>query len=288
VNRSFVLRQSGLHVVCNTLRGANGLRIGLIDGAINITHPALRDCRIQVAGQYDAAGAGDHATFGASILVSTDDARRAGTVMALCPDCTLIHMPVVSGAMLAGELSLRETAGHLAAAVDVLVRAKCRILLFGIAIERATHSDWSALRQALRTAAGTGVLAIVPAGNRPAGARQAPAPWDEVLTVASLDWRAIVSQFSRHGLTARHAVYAPGENVPGATGQSGFSNWSGSSAAAAIAAGAIALGCSAAPQHSPVEVARQLFPPPRRVLDGMSFWKSVQYQERERELSNGS
>jgi hypothetical protein len=208
--------------------------------------------------------------------------------MGICSNCTLINVPAVSDGMLEGSLPIGETARQLAEAVRRTVDEGCRLILFGIAIRKAAHPDWSQLRETLRCVAQAGVLAIVPAANSAEAFSSPQISWPETLTVASHDWRGMVSSFSRaHGRT-RPVVFAPGENIPGAADDNDFVVWSGSSGAAAIAAGSIALCCSLWPYRSTFDVAGTLFSSCNRVLDGRRCLKISSSHVLETELSYGN
>ena len=266
--RSLILREAGLSEVCARTRPSSSIRIALIDGAVNLTHPAFTGCRIIKYGNRSAHPAAAHATFGASVLVANDMARSSGRTLGLCPDSTVVNIAVVSDEMLDGSASVRETAATLSAAVDSAVRAGCQIIVFGISVASTGDPAWAPLRHSLRAAAAADTLPIFPAGNHPHLSADGRMIWPEVLTVGSCDWKGYASPFSGTLSYAQNRIFAPGEHLPGAIAAADYTFWSGSSGATVVAAGAIALGCSISSGSSPFEVASRLCPLPSRVLNG--------------------
>jgi hypothetical protein len=286
--RSFILRQAGLSEACAQTRGDADFRIGLIDGTVNVAHGTFSGCRIDVSHRGAPSVADDHATFGASILVAGVAARQSGAALGLCADCTLINIPAVSDAMLDGTLSVSETARRLAGAVDFAVAAGCSIILFGIAIQRSDHPDWSVLKHALWRAVKANILAIIPAGNGRTLGDDPQAPWSEALFVASTSWRGATSRFSLSLGSRGRQVFAPGEDLPGASGEQDLVVQSGSSGAAAMAAGAVAIGCALQPGRPIFDVTGDLFPPPDHRLNGAACLNTARRRVPEKEQSYGT
>ncbi|HTM24096.1 MAG TPA: S8 family serine peptidase [Vicinamibacterales bacterium] len=265
--RSLVLRQAGLIELCRRSRGLPSEHVALIDGAVHAAHPAFDGCRLSVLGRSASVRAGEHATFCASVLVGSAADRQAGRVMAICPECTLVNVAVVTDDMLAGLSSIRDAARALATAVRLATQADCRTIVFGIEIRRPESAGWMPLRESLRAAAAAGSVVIFPAGNRPWPSAAAQSRWPETLIVGSRDWRGRASIFSPLPARDGTTIFAPGEDVPGAGPDAGYVVRSGTSFAAAIAAGALALARAAAPWRGPAEIVADLFRPPSRALD---------------------
>lgn len=271
--RSFVIRQAGLGDLCARARGCDdAFRLALVDGAVDTTHPAFQSCRISTIGDSQSARAGEHATFSASILVGSDADRRFGRVMAMCAGGTLFNYAVVTDEMLAGEMSTRDAAKTLAAAVRLAVQADCQTIAFGIELRHPESLDWRPLRQSLLAAVEAGSIVILPAGNRD-GTRDASSlcRWPEALVVGSCDWRGDSSAFSPLFGRSGNTICAPGENIPGAGPASGYTVRSGTSFAAAVAAGAFGLAkhLSGRPVF---DIVAALCRPPHHILDGTDFF----------------
>jgi subtilisin family serine protease len=143
------------------------------------------------------------------------------------------------------------------------------VILFGVEIRHPEAPAWRILREALAAAQTAGSVAILPAGNRPAGPACA---WPEALVVGSVTWRGDRSAFSPFKSRLSNGVYAPGENIPGAIAGGGFGLRSGSSFAATLAAGTLALAAAQRPNAPVIHAAAHLFPPPHRVLNGAALF----------------
>jgi subtilisin family serine protease len=269
--RSFALRQAGLAEVCVPSRPRRSVGIALIDGSVDTAHPAFNRCHIISRGNSQSTVAADHATFNASILVGHPAGDDAGSSLAICGDAPLFNYAVITDELLHYASATERVAATLATAVRAALDEGCRVILLGLELRRPESRAWQPLRDSLRYAATSGAAVVVPAGNR-ANAHDMTSTWADALTVASLDWRAHPSVFSSHVAQNRNAIFAPGEDIPGARRGGGFTLRSGSSFAAAIATGAFALAMKAAPGVALAAVAGALCPPPRRVLDGAAFF----------------
>jgi subtilisin family serine protease len=246
------------------------LSIAIVDGAVNSTHPSLRGCRMSTVGDSTSTVAGEHATFLASILVGSGADRDSGRVLGLCPGGTLVNFALVTDAMLT-VMPIRNVAAVLASAVSHAVARGCRVILFGIEIRGAESRAWQPLRESLRAAVVAGSVVVLPAGNRAGAPARTPCCWPEALVAASHDWRGRVSSFSPLRGQCGNTILAPGENVPGAGPGSTYVVRSGTSFAAAVAAGSLALATCLAPGRATVDLAAALCPPPTRILNAAAL-----------------
>ena len=267
-SRSFALRQAGLIDVCSHVKGNASDRVALIDGAVDLAHPALAGCQITRIGESRSRSAGEHATFNASILVAGEAGQRSRQVLAICPGCTLLNLAVVTDDMLTGALSILEVAKSLASAVDLAVKDGCRVILFGIEMRFPQSSDWAPLSAALRAANSLDVVTILPGGNSAAISAQSRTRWAGAVIAASCNYDGDPSSFSPLGDRSSHMIFAPGQDIPGAGLESGYTVRSGTSFAGAIAAGAFALAKSILPDHPMFDLVANLCRPPGRILDG--------------------
>ncbi len=266
--RTFLLRQAGLCELSAHVQGCASSRIALIDGAVDVTHPAFQGCLLSKTGDSPSVLAGEHATFGASILVANEADRTSGRVMALCSQCAVLNVAVVTDDMLTGRRSIGDIAAALAAAVDLAVHNGCQIIVFGIEIRHGSSRDWQPLRESLRAARAAGSVAILPAGNRQGVQTGTQCTWPEALIASSCGWEGNASVFSPLSMPGGNTIIAPGENVPGAGADSGYVIRSGTSYAAAIVAGALSLAASLVPGSAILDIAAAICRPPHRTLDG--------------------
>src|SRR5215204_853043 len=91
------LSQTRLHPLMGISSGSPHVSIGLIDGPIDFSHPALQGSKIRTvkASQFsECKNAGSiacvHGTFTAGILC----AKRGLSAPAICPDCEIILNPI--------------------------------------------------------------------------------------------------------------------------------------------------------------------------------------------------
>lgn len=266
--RTLVLRQAGLLDLCaSSSQGRLSPRLASIDGAVDCDHPAFDGCTISTRGASPSAAAAAHATFNASILVGSAAARRAGTVLGICGESPLLNLAVVTDEMLTA-LPIANVAATLAAAVDRAAAENCDVILLGIEIRRADARDWQPLRESIRAAAAAGAIVVIPVGNRPSST---PCGWPEAVSVASLDWRGHASPFSPRRGASPTTIFAPGENIPGAGPGTDFIVRSGTSFAAAVAAGAFGLARGLETGMPAPTIAAALCPPPDRVVDATAL-----------------
>ena len=146
--------------------------------------------------------------------------------------------------------------------------AECRVILLGVELRYPDSPYWDVLRSAALGASAKGAITVVPAGNSP---RSQPCNWPGILTAFSCNWRGQISAFCCKGLRSSNIILAPGEDVPGAASTSEYDVRSGTSFAAAVAAGAFARAASLSSDRPLFDIAGQLCRPPRRLLDATSF-----------------
>jgi hypothetical protein len=192
-------------------------------------------------------------------------------VMALCEGGTLMNYACVTDEMLTGAMSIRLSALTLATAVNLAVAAGCRAIAFGIEIRRPESQDWKPLRESLDAAVRAGAAVFIPVGNRSSALPHTPCNWPGALITASCDRQGNVSIFSLRPVPAGAAIFAPGEDMPGAGPNDSYETRSGTSFATALAAGACGLASALAPARSALDISTALWLPPRRILDGTRF-----------------
>lgn len=273
---AFVLQQIGLSKVgpnSNEFRtqGTQAklhVRVALIDGRADITHPFFEGCQLTSVGDANSPQAAHHATFCASILTASDAARKAGHALGLCSMGEVINFAVVTEEMLTTRV-VSNVARVLARAIDAATDRGCSVVVFALEFRFSVSPDWKPLRDALKRAARLGCAAFAPVGNRRGHDYFAPTcAWDELLLVSSLDYRGQRSPFSAPG---PGVIFAPGENIPGAERTGSFAVQSGTSFAAAVAAAACARAVCEWSAASAFDIARALWQPPSRVLDGAAL-----------------
>ena len=240
--------------------GRREVRIGLVDGPVDLRHAGLvraRDVQIpgRLAGSCAQASnpACAHGTFVAGILV----AKRYSPAPAICPACTLLLRPIFEDA--AGQSIPAATPGELAAAIVDCVRSGACVINVSAALTPPSSKDEPKLKSALGHARKRGALVVAAAGNQGllAGSAITREPW--VVPVAACDQLGRPLGSSNLGSSiGRQGVSAPGAAVTslGPNGKPARSG--GTSAAAAFVTGAIALLWSQFPGATSSEIRHAL------------------------------
>jgi subtilisin family serine protease len=243
-----LVRLSPLMALC---AGRPEVKIGLIDGPVDMNHPELARERVRELAAKSSntrskthVPALQHGTFVAGVLC----ARRNSTAPAICPGCTLLTRPIFGAAIAPIKRMPTATPGELAQAIVDCIDAGARILNISAVLAQSPVKSKSALEEAVAYAAKRGVIVIAAAGNEGAlgGSTITRNPW--VIPVVAYDLQGRPTAFSNLGRTiGRRGIGALGEGITslGAAGKPLVLR--GTSAAAPFVTGAIALLWSAFP-----------------------------------------
>lgn len=247
-DREYWLDDYGVTAAWATTRGA-GVTVAVIDTGIDSSHPDLIGA---VVGGTDVSGLGspngqtpvgssstEHGTMVASLLAGRGHGDGAG-VVGVAPEARLLSVSVGFGV---GQVSSDD---QIAQAVRWSVDNGADVI--NMSLTRNTKEWPESWDDAFLYALENDVVIVAAAGNRGSGTTQvgAPATMPGVLTVAGLDRQGTASfDASSQGITI--AVAAPSEELVGATPGGGYSSWSGTSGAAPLVAGLVALVRSAHP-----------------------------------------
>ncbi|MEI5583160.1 MULTISPECIES: S8 family serine peptidase [unclassified Agromyces] len=238
------LAEYGFTQAWTTSRG-EGVTVAIIDTGVNGEVAELRGV---VAGGTDASGIGspdgqtpvgeesEHGTMVASLLSGRGTGEGNG-VIGVAPDAELLTASVAFGQDSGSSKSNDE---QIAEAVRWAVDNGADVI--NMSLTRNT-SDWpESWDDAFMYAFENDVVVVAAAGNRGSGTTQvgAPATIPGVLTVAGVDREQNASfDASSQGITI--AVSAPSEDLVGVLPDGGYVQWSGTSAAAPLVSGLVAL-----------------------------------------------
>jgi type VII secretion-associated serine protease mycosin len=239
--REYWLSDYGFIEAWKITRGA-GVKVAVIDTGIDATHPDLLGA--VVAGK-DVSGIGSqdgltpigdnsyHGTMVASLLAGRGHEDNSG-VIGTAPEAELLSL-----SMAFGQNNL-DTDKQVADAIYWAVDNGAKVI--NLSLTR-NSGDWPASwDEAFLYAFKNDVVVVAAAGNRASGTDQvgAPATIPGVLVVAGVDRNAIASnQASTQGLTI--AVSAPATDLVSSFPGSDYKIWSGTSGAAPIVSGLVAL-----------------------------------------------
>ena len=214
-----------------------GVTVAVIDTGVDLSHPALADALApsdqwwdfvdndalpQEEGGFASAGYG-HGT------------NVAGIIRQIAPRATILPIRVL-GSDGQGDVA------DLAAAVQHAVAKGAKVINLSL----GSGTSVSAVDAAIRAATSKGVLVVASTGNTantrvtwPASSAASDKTGWQRLSVTSVDALDRKSGFANYGASVELA--APGENVFGPAPELQMAAWSGTSMAAPMAAGALAL-----------------------------------------------
>jgi subtilisin family serine protease len=225
--------------------GRPEIRIGLIDGPVALDHTELTAEHIESAPNADdyacASGSGaacGHGTFVAGILLG----RRGSPAPSLCPDCTLLLRPIFSERGSEVGQPPSATPAGLAEAVHDCVEAGVRVLNISSALLRPLPGPDRMLQDAFHYAMHRGVLVVAAAGNQGSLGSTAITghPWVIPVTACDRHGRPLLYANLGHSI-GRNGLSAPGDNITSLSPEGTSVVASGSSVAAPLVTGTIAL-----------------------------------------------
>lgn len=240
-DREYWLADYGFTKAWTITKGA-GIKVAVIDTGIDASHPDLQE---SVSMGIDVSGLGSedglspigenffHGTLVASLLAGRGHDKNSG-VIGTAPEATLLSASMAFGA------DAPDTDEQVAKAIRWSVDQGAKVINLSLTRNSA---DWPiSWDNAFQYAFDHDVVVVAAAGNRASGTEQvgAPATIPGVLVVAGVDRNANAStQASTEGLTI--AVSAPATDLVGAYPGGDYKIWSGTSGAAPLVSGLVAL-----------------------------------------------
>jgi hypothetical protein len=238
--------------------GDPSISIGIIDGPVDLAHPAFSSSSIrtvrsnQLAACQDARSeACSHGTAIAGILC----AKRGLSAPAICPSCRFLFYPIFPERPKGAGGLVSATPAELARAIIETVDAGARIINLSLGVISANTSTYREVDEASDYAARRGVILVAAAGNqgRMGFLPLLNHPW--IIPVASCDSSGSITPESNISPTiGKRGLRAPGVNILTTAPGGDFALVSGTSAAAAFATGGIALLWSESPATPALEM----------------------------------
>lgn len=215
--------------------------IAVLDGPVDLNHACFEGARIHrlpgvVAGLPTRGSATEHGTYIASLIFG----QPGSPVRGIAPGCTGLVVPVydVDDRGLLIPCSQLDLARAIAQAVDAGADI---INVSGGEFDPAGKAN-SHLAAALRRCEKEGVLVVAAAGNDGCDCVHVPAASPAVLAVGAMGTSGQILDFSNWGeIYASQGILAPGHAVEGAAAGGTTFRSSGTSGAAALVSGTIAL-----------------------------------------------
>lgn len=214
-----------------TKETGKGIRIAVLDSGIDAAHPDLIG---RIESEYKVSGLEENST--ASTLHGT---AVAGIIAGSPSHEKGILGVAVQASILSVDVTDHENGSieveHLVEGIQYAISQSVDIIHISAGVKN--HSEQ--LHKAIKEAYEAGIVIVAACGNFMDNDMLYPAKYDEVLAVGS---RAKSNDIiSPAGTLKKKVIYLPGENIVTASESSGYTGLSGTSAAAPILSGIIAL-----------------------------------------------
>lgn len=267
----------------NLSKGSPKLKIGIIDGPIDFTHPDFVDSNFEVIHESDLEkcknstnAACHHGTLVTGILAS----NRGSPSPAICPNCTFIINPIFSE----NQQYPSSSPEGLARAIVETIDAGANIINLSVGLSISSIRKYAELEDAIQYAITKKVLLIIASGNQGNIAIAPSFNNVNIILVTACDSMGLPSTDSnlggKNGLAM--SIMAPGVDVVSTIPNKKYLSVSGSSIATPFVTGTIALVSSIFPNLSLLELKailsethkrnRTIIPP---LLNAESFYDNV-------------
>jgi subtilisin family serine protease len=276
------LTQTALLSIMNASSGHPDVVIGIIDGPVDLNHPAFQTSKIKTIRESQlntcknaSSIACSHGTFVAGILC----ARRGVSAPAICPSCKIILNPIFREEMnnvTNKDLVLPSTTPEeLANAIIETVDAGARIINLSLGLSSSSLTTYGSLQEAYDYALHNGVILVIAAGNQGNIGNISLINHEWVIPVASCDENSQFDPTSNFGPSiGKRGIMAPGVNIRSTYPGEKYTIMSGTSFAAPFVTGSIALLWSVFPNASPAAIIQSLtretsFSHPRSIIPSL-------------------
>ncbi len=213
--------------------------VAVLDGPVDQSHPCFEGANLtrlptlvsDVASSGLMSGHGTHIT-------STIFGQHHSSVRGIAPGCRGLIVPVFSDDRRRGSLSQLD----LARAINQAVEGGANVInISGGQLSQSGEAD-PILAKAVKFCNDEGVLIVAAAGNDACRCLHVPAALPAVLAVGAMNAEELPFDFSNWGdIYQTQGILAPGENILGAEPGGGITTKNGTSFAAPIVSGIIAL-----------------------------------------------
>jgi cyanobactin maturation PatA/PatG family protease len=232
----------GLAELRRKTRGDSAIRVAMIDGDVDQSHPCFAGVHMGVIENYWSSDDCQdtqqyefyrrHATFVASVLFGQPNTQREG----IAPYCTALPI----NAVLNAGSSTPEL--NLARAIDAARDSEANVIHVSMAMPTLSGKTDELLAKSIQHCLDENIIVIAPAGNDSGECQCIPAALPGVLAVGALTEAGKPFKFSNWGgIYQTQGITAPGENIEGAKPDWGTVVENGTSCAAAIVSGIAAL-----------------------------------------------
>jgi hypothetical protein len=214
------------------------VRVAVIDGPAELTHPCFEGAAIEVVqtGWLPEGCERDerfqHGTWVTGVLVGQHDSVSPG----LAPRCTALVVPSLRHAMTERDLL------NTARSIEAAIAAGAHVILVEQGLPSRSGDVDRLLKTVVRGAERAGVLLVLPSGNNDSQHVSYPQALPEVLVVGAYDDDGVMFEFSGWRPEYEgHAIVAPGANLSGPKPGGELATHKGTSCSAPIVTGIAAL-----------------------------------------------
>lgn len=233
---------AGLELLQQMTEGDPGVRIAILDGPVDLSHPIFSQASLQPTcyGDLSTGEALRHGTQIASVIFGGKGQAAKG----IAPNCSGILIPIFSDD---GDRLLPCSELDLARAISMATQQRAHIINISggkFTFDNTTHP---LLESSIKAAVAEGILIVAAAGNDGCSCHHLPSYHPDVLTIGSSTSSGTPADFSNWGETYRSkGLLVSGEDISVALPGGGETEASGTSISAAVASGIVALLLSAA------------------------------------------
>lgn len=231
----------GLSALHARSHGVPEIRVAILDGPADLSHPVFRGSSIKdfggrVSGEFAASLNAVHGTAVASLLFGQPGSALKGIV----PGCQGLLIPIFSQDERGGILPCSQL--ELARAILLAVSAGAHLINISAGQLFMSGAIEPLLEQAVEECQRREILIIAAAGNDACACTHIPSTLPWVLAVGATDWQGVPIAESNWGEGYKnHGIVALGKNIPVALPNGDIGSLTGTNVAAPIVAGVAAL-----------------------------------------------
>ena len=258
------LAQTRLISLMNITRGNPDITIGVIDGPVDLNHPAFQGSRIRTVKDSQVVEckktsdiACTHGTFVTGILCAKNELPVSG----ICPDCEIILNPIFTKEVTNSKINYNNsdlpgaTDEELSTAIIETIDTGAKIINLSLGLSTSSLKVYDKLQQAYDYALQKGVIIVVAAGNQGNIGNISLINHQWLIPVAACNEDGRLDPSSNFGSSiGNRGVMAPGVNIMSTYPGGQYSHMSGTSVAAPFVTGSIALLWSIFPNATPAAI----------------------------------
>jgi subtilisin family serine protease len=247
------LDQVKLQSIMSLSSGYHKIVVGIIDGPVNLNHPAFQDSRIRTVrtSQEGLCRVADsnacmHGTFITGILA----AKRGSKAPGICPRCEILLYPIFKenrnddpNVRVSKGFSIpANTAIELSKAIVETIDAGAKIINLSLGLSSSSLIIYPELQQAYDYACRNNVILVAAAGNQGNIGSISLINHQWITPVVACDVNSQFSPMSNYGSSiGNRGLMAPGVDITSISSEGQYTQMSGTSVACPFVSGTVAL-----------------------------------------------